>query len=88
MRGSDAVVRVDRVDERQTSMFKNPVTNLVLGIVIVLWMLYQLFGPHEEAQSQGVVVLEVILLVCAVAGVIGSMILIGRRNQQPGGGSA
>jgi hypothetical protein len=70
-------------------MFKNPVTNLVLGVVILLWMLYQLFGPHEEAQSQVVIILEPILLICAAVGVIGSMILIGRRNQQAGGrGSA
>ena len=68
-------------------MFKNPVTNLAIGIVIVLWMLYQLFGPHEEAQSQGVIILQVILLICGVIGVIGSVILIGERNQQTGGGS-
>ena len=69
-------------------MFKNPVINLVLGIVIALWMLYQLFGPHEEAQSQGVIILEAILLICAAIGVIGSMILISKRNQQAGGGGA
>ena len=70
-------------------MFKNPVTNLVIGIVIVLWMLYQLFGPHEEAQSQGVIILQIILLICAAAGAIGSLILISKRNQQTGGsGSA
>ena len=49
-------------------MFKNPVTNLVVGIVVVLWALYSLFGPHEEAQSQGVIILETVLLICAVAG--------------------
>jgi len=66
-------------------MFRNPVTNLVIGILVVLWALYQLFGPHEEAQSQGVIILQVILLICAVAGVIGSLILIARRNQQARG---
>ena len=69
-------------------MFKNPVTNLVLGILIVLWMLYELFGQHEEAQSQGVIILQVILLICAGIGVIGSLILIGKRNQQTGGGGS
>jgi len=69
-------------------MFKNPVTNLVIGIVIVLWMLYQLFGPHEEAQSQGVIILEVVLLLCSAAGVIGSLILIAKGNQQAGGGGS
>jgi hypothetical protein len=69
-------------------MFKNPVTNLVIGIIVVLWALYSLFGPHEEAQSQGVIILETVLLICAVAGVIGSVILIGKRNQQAGGGRA
>jgi hypothetical protein len=69
-------------------MFKNPVTNLVIGIVIVLWMLFQLFGPHEEAQSQGVIILEVILLICAAIGTIGSMLLISKRNQQAGGGGS
>ena len=64
-------------------MFKNPVTNLVVGIVIVLWMLYQLFGPHDEAQSQGVIILETILLILGVIGVIGSAILIGRRKPAP-----
>jgi DMSO reductase anchor subunit len=64
-------------------MFKNPVTNLVVGIVIVLWMLYQLFGPHDEAQSQGVIILEAILLILGVIGVIGSAILIGKRKAAP-----
>jgi O-antigen/teichoic acid export membrane protein len=67
-------------------MFKNPVTNLVLGIVVVLWALYSLFGPHEEAQSQGVIILQVVLLICATAGAVGSAILIAKRNQQAGGG--
>ena len=66
-------------------MFRNPVTNLVIGILVVLWTLYQLFAPHEEAQSQGVIILQVIVLICAVAGIIGSVILIGKRRQQPGG---
>ena len=69
-------------------MFKNPATNLVVGIVVVLWMLYQLFGPHEEAQSQGVVILETVLLIMAVAGIIGSALLIAKRNQQAGGGGS
>ena len=69
-------------------MFRNPVTNLIIGIVIILWTLYQLFGPQEEAQSQGVIILQVILLICAVAGVVGSLILIGKRNQQAGGGGS
>jgi DMSO reductase anchor subunit len=64
-------------------MFKNPVANLVIGIGIVLWMLYQLFGPHDEAQSQGVIILETILLILGVIGVIGSAILIGRRKPAP-----
>jgi DMSO reductase anchor subunit len=64
-------------------MFKNPLTNLVVGIVIVLWMLYQLFGPHDEAQSQGVIILETILLILGVIGVIGSAILIGKRKAAP-----
>ena len=69
-------------------MFKNPVTNLVIGIIVVLWALYQLFGPHDEAQSQGVIILETVLLILAVAGVIGSTILIAKRNQQAGGGGS
>ena len=59
-------------------MFKNPFANLVIGIGIALWMLFQLFGPHDEAQSQGVIILETILLILGVIGVIGSAILIGR----------
>lgn len=61
-------------------MFKNPVANLVLGVIVVLWALYQLFGPHDEAQSQGVIILETVLLILAVIGVIGSAILIGKRK--------
>jgi DMSO reductase anchor subunit len=64
-------------------MFKNPVTNLVIGIIVVLWALYQLFGPHDEAQSQGVIILETILLILAAIGVIGSAILIGKRKAAP-----
>ena len=59
-------------------MFKNPVANLGIGVVV--WMLFQLFGPHDEAQSQGVIILETILLILAAIGVIGSAILIGKRK--------
>jgi hypothetical protein len=70
-------------------MFKNPVANLVIGIGIILWMLFQLFGPHDEAQSQGVIILEIILLILAMIGVIGSAILIGKSKAGPvGGGNA
>jgi hypothetical protein len=64
-------------------MFKNPVANLVVGIIVALWALYQLFGPHDEAQSQGVIILETILLILGVIGVIGSAILIGKRKAAP-----
>jgi hypothetical protein len=69
-------------------MFKNPVANLAVGVVVVVWALYSLFGPQEEAQSQGVIILETVLLICAVAGVIGSVILIAKRKQQFGGGGS
>jgi hypothetical protein len=64
-------------------MFKNPVANLVIGIGVVLWMLFQLFGPHDEAQSQGIIILETILLILAAIGVIGSAILVGKRKPAP-----
>jgi len=60
-------------------MFKNPVAQLVVGLAVVAWLLFQLFAP-SEAQSQGVVILETILLLCGVAGVIGSLVQIGARK--------
>src|SRR5205085_11431687 len=64
---------------RGASMFKNSVAQLVVGLAVIAWLLFQLFAPGE-AQSQGGVILETILLLCGVAGVIGSLVQIGARK--------
>ncbi|HEY4472599.1 MAG TPA: hypothetical protein VGN21_15590 [Stellaceae bacterium] len=61
-------------------MFKNPVAQLVIGLLVVSWGLYQLFGPHDEAPSQGVVILTAVMVILGAAGVIGSLMRIGTRK--------
>ena len=61
-------------------MFKNPVAQLLIGLLVVLWGLYGLFGPHEEAQSQGVVILTAVMVILGAVGAIGSLMRIGNRK--------
>jgi hypothetical protein len=58
---------------------KNPVVQLVIGLVLCAWLTYELFGPGE-AQPQGLVVLDYVLLLCGVCGVIGSVVQIATRK--------
>jgi hypothetical protein len=61
-------------------MPKNPAVRLVIGLVVCAWVAYQLFAPGE-AQSQGLVILEWVLLICGVLGVVGSAIqLAGQKS--------
>jgi hypothetical protein len=63
-------------------MPKNPVVQLVISIVVVAWLLYELFAPGGE-QSQGLVILDYVLLLCGGAGIIGSIAQIAFRKQTP-----
>jgi len=60
-------------------MPKNPVLQLVIGLVVCAWLAYDLFGPGE-AQRQAVVILETVLLLCGIVGVIGSIYRIAVRK--------
>jgi hypothetical protein len=60
-------------------MPKNPVLRLVIGLVVCAWLVYDLFGPGE-AQRQAVVILESVLLLCGIAGIIGSLVQIAARK--------
>ena len=61
-------------------MFKNPAAQLLIGLLVVSWGLYQLFGPHDEAQSQGVVILTAVMVILGAVGAIGSLMRIGNRK--------
>ena len=69
-------------------MFRNPVAQLVIGILVVSWLLYQLFAPGE-AQSTAVIALEWIAVIGAFLGIIGAIYQLatgrplGARKAQP-----
>ena len=61
-------------------MPKNPVVRILIGLIVCAWVAYQLFAPGE-AQSQGVVILEWVLLILGIAGIVGSVIqLAGQKS--------
>jgi hypothetical protein len=55
------------------SMNKNPSLWIVILVAIVGLNLYDIVGPQQEAPSQGLVILNWILLVCGAAGLVGAV---------------
>jgi hypothetical protein len=53
-------------------MPKNPIVQLLLFGAIVIWTLYELFGPGE-AQSTAVIALEWFAVIGASLGIIGAI---------------
>ena len=65
-------------------MKKNPVLWLVLMIAVVGWNLYSILGPHDEAPSQTLLILEWVLVGCGVAGLIAVAIQLGQERKGRG----
>jgi hypothetical protein len=64
-------------------MNKNPGLWIVILVVVVALNLYDIIGPQQEAPSQGVVILNWILLVCGAAGLIGAVMqLVQQKNRE------
>jgi hypothetical protein len=53
-------------------MPKNPIVQLLILGAVVIWSLYELFGPGE-AQSTAVIALEWFAVVGASLGIIGAL---------------
>jgi hypothetical protein len=53
----------------------NPVIWLLLQVVVLGYLIYQLFGPGE-AQSQTVVIMEIVALVLVSLGMVGSIMRV------------
>ncbi|HXC26776.1 MAG TPA: hypothetical protein VNV38_02395 [Stellaceae bacterium] len=65
-------------------MYKNPGLWLVVMIVVVGYNLYGIFGPQDEAPSQGLLILNWVLIVCGVAGLIGAGIQLTQHKNREG----
>ena len=63
-------------------MSKNPTVWISILSVVVLWNLYDIFGPQDEAPSQGVVILNWICLVCSAAGLVGAAIQLALQKKR------
>jgi ABC-type enterobactin transport system permease subunit len=69
-------------------MPKNPIVQLLLFGAVVIWTLYELFGPGE-AQSTAVIALEWFAVIGASLGIIGAIYQLatgkplGARKAQP-----
>ena len=61
-------------------MPKNPAARIVIGLVVCVWIAYDLFAPGE-AHNKVLVTLEWILLICGIVGVIGSLIQFSQQRQ-------
>jgi hypothetical protein len=59
---------------------KNPGLWIVILIAVIGWNLYDIVGPHDEAPSQGVLILNWVLLVCGVAGLVGAMMQLAQKR--------
>jgi hypothetical protein len=62
-------------------MKKNPGLWIVILLVVVGYNLYDVIGPHDEAPSQGVLILNWIALVCGAAGLVGALMQFVRNNR-------
>ena len=65
-------------------MSKNPGLWIVVLIAVVGWNLYGVVGPHDEAPSQGVLILNWVLIICGVAGLIGAVMQFVRQTNREG----
>jgi hypothetical protein len=64
-------------------MNKNPGLWAVILAAVVLWNLYEIFGPQDEAPPQSIVILNWVLVVCAAAGLIGAVMqLVQQKNRE------
>jgi hypothetical protein len=62
-------------------MNKNPALWILILSVVVVWNLYEIFGPQTEAPSQGVLILNWICLVCGAAGLVGAVIQLVQQKK-------
>lgn len=65
-------------------MRKNRGLWIVVMLAVIGWNLYSILGPHDEAPSQTLVILQWILVLCGVAGLIG--VLMQPAQQKSGDG--
>jgi hypothetical protein len=64
-------------------MSKNPALWIALMIAVVGYNLYGIVGPRDEAPSQGLLILNWVLLLCGVAGLIGAVMqLVQQKNRE------
>jgi len=61
-------------------MRKNPGLWIVILLVVVGYNLYDIVGPHDEAPSQGVLILNWVALVCGGAGLIGAVVQFAQKR--------
>jgi hypothetical protein len=57
----------------------NPIIWLIVQVVVLGYLLFQLFGPGE-AQSQAVVIIEVIALILVSLGLVGAITKVASRR--------
>jgi hypothetical protein len=62
-------------------MKKNPALWIVILIAVIGWNLYDIVGPHDEAPSQGVLILSWVALVCGVAGLVGAVMQLAQNRR-------
>ncbi len=66
------------------SFNKNPALWIVILLAVVLWNLYEIFGPQQETPPQSIVVLNWVLVGCGVAGLVGAIAQLVQQKNRSG----
>ena len=64
-------------------MSKNPRLWIAVLLAVVALNLYDIVGPHDEAPSQGLLILNWVLMICGIAGLVGAVMqLVQQKNRE------
>jgi hypothetical protein len=62
-------------------MNKPPGLWIVILLAVVLWNLYEIFGPQPETPPQSIVILNWVLVACGVAGLVGAVMQLVKNRE-------
>lgn len=63
-------------------MNKNPTLWVVVMIAVIGYNLYGIVGPHDEAPSQGLLILNWVLMICGIAGLAGVVLQLVKQKDR------
>ncbi|HWB48657.1 MAG TPA: hypothetical protein VG651_06075 [Stellaceae bacterium] len=61
---------------------KNPGLWIAILAAVVLWNLYEIFGPQTETPPQSIVILTWGLVACGIAGIVGAVMQLMKNSEK------